>query len=264
MFMRTLGMIACCLGAVCLIGVASAQADPLIFYDDFQTMDWTPVNPDDCPTFTVGIEQPGFLSVLNSDPSCGDLLMDYVKPLCRPIAVSDNFTVSFKIQALNDVPNGMTSMILDGLNDNDERVFSLMWSDAQAATGYGTLQYKAENTDVYFSGWYSTYATINDVMELRRSGDRWTAWLGDTQMGGTLVLTPTMEITKLRIRFWNVPDTWVNRNDTKIDYIAIHTAAGGDTNGDGNTNIGDAVSLINYIFKGGPPPVEADDAGCSK
>ena len=30
----------------------------------------------------------------------------------------------------------------------------------------------------------------------------------------------------------------------------------GDANGDGSTNVGDAVYLINYVFKGGAPPVE--------
>jgi len=30
--------------------------------------------------------------------------------------------------------------------------------------------------------------------------------------------------------------------------------AAGDANGDGSVNIGDAVYVINYIFKGGPPP----------
>jgi len=30
----------------------------------------------------------------------------------------------------------------------------------------------------------------------------------------------------------------------------------GDANGDGNTNVGDAVYLINHVFKSGPPPVE--------
>lgn len=30
----------------------------------------------------------------------------------------------------------------------------------------------------------------------------------------------------------------------------------GDANGDGSTNVGDAVYLINYVFKGGPAPVE--------
>jgi len=30
----------------------------------------------------------------------------------------------------------------------------------------------------------------------------------------------------------------------------------GDANGDGNTNVGDVVYLIAYVFKGGAPPVE--------
>ncbi|MEZ5358187.1 MAG: dockerin type I repeat-containing protein [Candidatus Zixiibacteriota bacterium] len=38
----------------------------------------------------------------------------------------------------------------------------------------------------------------------------------------------------------------------------------GDANGDGSINVGDAVHLINYIFKGGdaPAPVLAGDASC--
>jgi hypothetical protein len=38
----------------------------------------------------------------------------------------------------------------------------------------------------------------------------------------------------------------------------------GDANGDWVVNVADAVSLINYVFKGGPPPVplEAGDANC--
>ncbi|MEE9443283.1 MAG: PQQ-binding-like beta-propeller repeat protein [candidate division Zixibacteria bacterium] len=38
----------------------------------------------------------------------------------------------------------------------------------------------------------------------------------------------------------------------------------GDANGDGTTNVGDAVYLINYVFKSGsaPNPVEAGDANC--
>jgi len=38
----------------------------------------------------------------------------------------------------------------------------------------------------------------------------------------------------------------------------------GDANGDGQINVGDAVFLINYVFKGGsaPDPLEAGDANC--
>jgi len=38
----------------------------------------------------------------------------------------------------------------------------------------------------------------------------------------------------------------------------------GDANGDNTVNVGDAVSIINYVFKGGaaPDPLEAADANC--
>jgi hypothetical protein len=38
----------------------------------------------------------------------------------------------------------------------------------------------------------------------------------------------------------------------------------GDANGDSNPNVGDAVHIINYVFKGGeaPVPIEAGDANC--
>ncbi len=38
----------------------------------------------------------------------------------------------------------------------------------------------------------------------------------------------------------------------------------GDSNGDGDANVGDAVHIINYVFKGGPAPypIEAGDANC--
>ena len=38
----------------------------------------------------------------------------------------------------------------------------------------------------------------------------------------------------------------------------------GDANSDGNIDVGDAVYLITYVFRGGPPPdpIEAGDANC--
>jgi Dockerin type I domain len=36
--------------------------------------------------------------------------------------------------------------------------------------------------------------------------------------------------------------------------VASASAVCGDANGDGNANVGDPVYLINYVFKGGPPP----------
>jgi hypothetical protein len=45
---------------------------------------------------------------------------------------------------------------------------------------------------------------------------------------------------------------------------APFTAICGDANSDAQTNVADAVFLVNYVFKGGPPPavVSAADANC--
>ena len=53
-------------------------------------------------------------------------------------------------------------------------------------------------------------------------------------------------------------DTVTYTYDEGCDYI------NGDANGDGDVNVGDAVYLIGYIFKGGPAPEpEASaDANC--
>jgi hypothetical protein len=264
---RIVRILTLCVCAVFVFGAANTLADPIIFYDDFHTMDWTPVNPEDCPDFAVDIESPGYLYMVEHVLTCGaeDKMMYYEMPLCRPIGIMEDLTVSFKIQALDDVYGGMSSVILFGLNDNDERVFYMQWGDGQNAAGYGFLKYFVEDIGtIYFDGYNSpNRPTVNDVMELRRSGNRWTAWLGDTQMGPTLIHDPTRECTKLQVSFWNVPD-FTTRNDAKIDYVAVHTASGGDANGDGTTNVGDAVYLISWIFKSGPSPVEPDNAGCPK
>lgn len=260
---RIVRVLTLCVCTVFIIGAVNTLADPIIFYDDFHTMDWTPVNPEDCPDFAVDIEAPGFLYMLGHLPDCGEeVTLYYEKSLCRSIGTLEDLIVSFKIQALNDVLMGMSSVTLQGMNDEDQMVFRIQWGDGQAYYSSGFLKFQAETQLIYFDGYGSTnFPTINDVLELRRSGDRWTAWIGDTQLGETLVHEPTLECTKLWLAFWNVRD-YTARNDAKIDYVALHTVSGGDTNGDGATNIGDAVYLINFIFKYGPEPVEPDAAGC--
>jgi hypothetical protein len=47
-------------------------------------------------------------------------------------------------------------------------------------------------------------------------------------------------------------------------FLTITEPKCGDANGDGSANVGDAVFLINFVFKGGPAPepLEAGDANC--
>ena len=51
-----------------------------------------------------------------------------------------------------------------------------------------------------------------------------------------------------------------------VFYINLPPVACGDANADGSINTGDAVYLINYIFRGGPPPVTVEEwsTGCGK
>jgi hypothetical protein len=62
--------------------------------------------------------------------------------------------------------------------------------------------------------------------------------------------------------------TNVNVNN-HIQLVEPTTVVCGDANGDGDPNIGDAVYVISYVFKGGPPPVPVcrgdanDDGDCN-
>ncbi len=49
-------------------------------------------------------------------------------------------------------------------------------------------------------------------------------------------------------------------SDSAISAIQMGSYLAGDANGDGQCNIGDAIFIVNYVFKGGPPP-EPLDAG---
>jgi len=76
--------------------------------------------------------------------------------------------------------------------------------------------------------------------------------------------TPTAQASYLYIGCENGSSQYFNGliDEVKI-YNGALTAAeivsecggGGDANGDGKVNVGDAVYLINYVFKGGLPPV---------
>jgi hypothetical protein len=75
----------------------------------------------------------------------------------------------------------------------------------------------------------------------------------------TVYIRYTMGPTNEAVQYcgWNIDDVKVIHYDCRGYFC-------GDANGDSQVNIGDAVHLINYIFKSGPAPdpAEAGDANC--
>lgn len=60
-----------------------------------------------------------------------------------------------------------------------------------------------------------------------------------------------------------VKDVW-DEESPWSEATEVHVTARGDANSDWQTNVGDAVFMINYVFKSGQPPVplSAGDANC--
>jgi hypothetical protein len=48
-----------------------------------------------------------------------------------------------------------------------------------------------------------------------------------------------------------------------FDYAYIIWEMSGDANNDAVVNVGDAIYIINYVFKGGPAPVSRKEADCN-
>jgi hypothetical protein len=89
------------------------------------------------------------------------------------------------------------------------------------------------------------------------------AWLGPYNSGETATAGHTWTTTGEHSIAVKVKDEYDEESPWSSS-ATIALMARGDANGDGDVNIGDAVSLINYIFKGGPAPdpIDAGDSDC--
>jgi len=94
-------------------------------------------------------------------------------------------------------------------------------------------------------------------------GDMQTDWLGPYNSGETIdafrtwSTAGTYPVAVKAKDIWDAETAW----STPSEVIIV---ARGDANGDGQANVGDAVFMIGYVFKGGdaPVPTAAGDANC--
>ncbi len=81
----------------------------------------------------------------------------------------------------------------------------------------------------------------------------------------TTSYTLTEPLSNGNIYFWKVKAIDGFGGETTSNQVfTCSTLLMGDANSDGNIDVGDAVYLITYVFRGGPPPdpIEAGDANC--
>ena len=180
----------------------NAEIWPYVFFDDFYDLAaWTEM-PSNCPGFTLASD--GSSISPTSYGTCGTAQWEGIaKTLDIPIAVNEDFEVSFRPIAMSDPSGQMGGVVVFCMNDLDEIVAQLSWYEPQASSGYGGVAFWAEGSLIYgnLTGFDSEYPTIDATLKLTRSGNQWSAWVDDTQKGSTLTLSPSKEITRLEVAF---------------------------------------------------------------
>jgi len=145
------------------------------------------------------------------------------KRLHRLIGHRDDFRLAVNLAVRTDPNNRVGAFSVFLQNDANQVVGKLNWHDAQAATGYGGVDFGAEglswdNNPIYRSdarGFAQEYPTIDAQLEIVRIGTQWRAFVNGTQKGDTLTFTPTLTATKVKILAsdarWNPPAFEVHR-----------------------------------------------------
>jgi hypothetical protein len=94
-------------------------------------------------------------------------------------------------------------------------------------------------------------------------GDATSDWIGPYDSGESVMAGHTWTTVGPHSAAVKVKDPY-DEESPWSNPASIDVLARGDANGDNTIDIGDAVSLINYIFKSGPAPnpIDAGDANC--
>lgn len=150
------------------------------------------------------------------------------KPLAVNLNPTDDFSFTALLKSGPDSPStcGWFQAILRDANDN--LVASLGWHDVQESSGYGGVDFYAQNSAAIYrtntSGFGTEYAIfpasgIYGELTLKRTGSEWSAWVNGVQKGSTLALDPTLTATKIEIGMGHWAD-WGERA-LNVDDIAV-------------------------------------------
>lgn len=90
--------------------------------------------------------------------------------------------------------------------------------------------------------------TLDGAEVIRLYGHTAPVLRGSFNPSGTLFATASWDYT---VRVWGISNLIDTDNDGVPDGCDF---ACGDTNADGDVNVGDAIQIINHVFKGGPAP----------
>jgi hypothetical protein len=121
---------------------------------------------------------------------------------------------------------------------------------------------KDDTTDMFFSIFDTTLSLLHMSTFIGGSGfEARPGILRDDD--GILYVIGYTESSDLTTTAWAYDPSYNGAGDIyliKFDFVHLP----GDANGDGSVNVGDAVFLISYVFKGGsaPDPIETGDANC--
>ncbi len=195
----------------------------IIFDEQFDNLDaWSPApdNGDGC-TWTV-VNGAAKIGTMGYNPS-GWIGAVYERPLPQTIPPGVDFILKAHIVVMDGDPSGWLSGVgVQLMDDDNNRVVRINFNDSQASSGYGGLQYSTGLGMVYTNdpgGFSTNNPTLDGVLEIRRTGTTWTAYLDGQQLGSPQEFDVQRTATKVQIT--NGQYQTYHYRDGEIDYIMI-------------------------------------------
>jgi hypothetical protein len=149
---------------------------------------------------------------------------------------------SFWVNSVNQLPDPFDLVTPEDSAQLSELAPTFTWTASGDADPYDQTRYT-----LYYST-DSTFATATSISDL-----------------DTTAYTVPDPFEYGLVYYWRVKAYDLFSGETMSEHTFVFTTLTlGDANGDGTVNIGDAVYIISYVFKGGPAPepLEAGDANC--